>query len=63
VDLVQAERAVTDGHIRPAAVAATNVTVMRVQAYPDGGFARIRAFGRPTEDGVAQLESMWKASA
>jgi allantoicase len=44
-------------------VAATNVTAMRVQAYPDGGFARIRAFGRPTEDGVAQLESMWKASA
>ena len=40
---------------------ATNITALR-QAYPDGGMARVRAFGRPTEDGVAQLESLWEAA-
>jgi allantoicase len=41
---------------------ATNITALRVQAYPDGGMARVRAFGRATEDGVAQLESMSEAA-
>ena len=43
-------------------VDATNITALRVQAYPDGGLARVRAFGSPTADGVAQLESMWEAA-
>jgi allantoicase len=43
-------------------VDATNVTALRVQAYPDGGLARVRAFGRPTEDGVQQLRATWEAS-
>jgi allantoicase len=43
-------------------VAATDITALRVQAYPDGGLARVRAFGRPTEHGVALLESMWNES-
>ena len=44
-------------------VAATDITALRVQAYPDGGIARVRGFGRPTADGIALLESMWQASA
>jgi allantoicase len=44
-------------------VAATGITALRVQAYPDGGIARVRAFGRPTEHGIALLQTMWEASA
>jgi allantoicase len=44
-------------------VDATDVAALRVQAYPDGGLARIRAFGRPTEHGVALLNSLWEESA
>jgi len=44
-------------------VDATDITAMRVQAYPDGGLARVRAFGTPTDHGVSQLTSMWEASA
>jgi allantoicase len=44
-------------------VDATDITALRVQAYPDGGIARVRAFGRPTENGVALLRSNWEASA
>jgi allantoicase len=44
-------------------VDARNITALRVQAYPDGGIARVRAFGRPTERGIALLQSMWDASA
>lgn len=43
-------------------VDAAAITALRVQAYPDGGIARVRAFGRPTADGAAQLESVWAAS-
>ena len=43
-------------------VDAAAITALRVQAYPDGGIARVRAFGRPTADGAAQLESVWEAS-
>jgi allantoicase len=43
-------------------VDAADITALRVQAYPDGGLARVRAFGRPTEHGVAQLQSRWGAS-
>jgi allantoicase len=44
-------------------VDAKDITALRVQAYPDGGIARVRAFGRPTQHGLALLESMWEASA
>jgi allantoicase len=44
-------------------VDATNITALRLQAYPDGGIARVRAFGRPTEHGIALLEAKWEASA
>ena len=44
-------------------VDATDITALRVQAYPDGGLARVRAFGTPTARGACQLKSMWEASA
>jgi allantoicase len=44
-------------------VDATAITALRVQAYPDGGIARVRAFGRPTEHGIALLQTGWEASA
>jgi allantoicase len=43
-------------------VDATDIIALRVQAYPDGGIARVRAFGRPTDQGLDQLRSMWEAS-
>lgn len=43
-------------------VDATDVAALRVQVYPDGGLARVRAFGTPTERGVSLLESKWEAS-
>jgi len=43
-------------------VDAADITALRVQAYPDGGIARVRAFGRPTDRGIALLQSMWEAS-
>ncbi|OBF35894.1 allantoicase [Mycobacterium sp. ACS1612] len=42
---------------------ATDITALRVQAYPDGGLARVRAFGRPTGRGVELLKTMWEDSA
>jgi allantoicase len=44
-------------------VDATDIAALRVQAYPDGGLARVRAFGTPSERGVSLLESKWEASA
>ncbi len=43
-------------------VDAADITALRVQAYPDGGIARVRAFGRPTDHGIALLQSGWEAS-
>ncbi|AQT80145.1 allantoicase [Mycolicibacterium litorale] len=43
-------------------VDAPAVTAIRVQAYPDGGIARVRALGRPTEAGLAQLRARWQAA-
>ncbi|HKH51992.1 MAG TPA: allantoicase, partial [Mycobacterium sp.] len=43
-------------------VDATDITALQLRAYPDGGIARVRAFGRPTEDGIALLQTMWEAS-
>jgi allantoicase len=44
-------------------VDATDIAALRVQAYPDGGLARVRAFGTPTERGAALLKEKWEASA
>jgi allantoicase len=44
-------------------VDAADITALRVQAYPDGGLARVRAFGTPTDAGMRQLRSVWEASA
>jgi allantoicase len=38
------------------------VTALRVQAYPDGGIARVRALGVPTADGLRTLEHRWEES-
>lgn len=43
-------------------VDAENITAVRVRAYPDGGLARIRAYGRPTDAGMALLRSIWAAA-
>jgi allantoicase len=43
-------------------VDANGITGIRVQAYPDGGIARVRAFGRPTTAGVAELRDRWEAA-
>ncbi|MCX2929706.1 allantoicase [Mycobacterium sp. CVI_P3] len=43
-------------------VAAAAITAIRVQAYPDGGIARVRALGRPTEAGLRQLRDRWEAA-
>jgi allantoicase len=58
VDLViRAERAVIADEFRRA------VTHISAMTYPDGGIALVRVFGRPTEDGTAQLQAMWESSA
>jgi len=44
-------------------VNAKDIAALRVQAYPDGGLARVRAFGTPTADGMAELQTRWEASA
>ncbi len=43
-------------------VDAAAITAIRVQAYPDGGIARVRALGRPTETGMTELRSRWDAA-
>jgi allantoicase len=44
-------------------VDATGITALRLQAYPDGGIARLRAFGVPTAEGLLALRSRWDESA
>jgi allantoicase len=43
-------------------VEATDIAALQVRAYPDGGIARVRAFGRPTERGTALLRTRWEES-
>ncbi|BBZ76230.1 putative allantoicase [Mycolicibacterium anyangense] len=40
-------------------VDAADITAIRVAAYPDGGLARVRALGRPTQTGMAELQRLW----
>ena len=44
-------------------VDARGITALRVEAYPDGGLARVRALGTPTADGLALLRQQWEESA
>lgn len=41
-------------------VDARGITALRLQAYPDGGIARLRALGRPTTAGLADLVTRWE---
>jgi allantoicase len=43
-------------------VDARGVSALRVQAYPDGGIARVRALGTPTDDGLERLRRQWEES-
>ena len=40
-----------------------DVAALRVQAYPDGGLARVRAMGVPTTGGVRMLQQRWEDSS
>jgi allantoicase len=46
--------------VLPDAVPATDV---RLDVYPDGGMARLRLWGRPTDDGLAALHTRWAATS
>ena len=48
-------------HVFP--VDAPGISALRVQAYPDGGIARIRALGTPTDEGFEQLRLQWERSS
>jgi allantoicase len=45
------------------AVDVGNISALRVQAYPDGGIARVRAVGTPTVDGLDRLRRRWEESS
>lgn len=45
------------------AVHCSDVTALRVQAYPDGGIARVRASGTPTANGWDALRTRWEESS
>ncbi|OBC00841.1 allantoicase [Mycobacterium sp. 852013-50091_SCH5140682] len=44
-------------------VEVSGVTALRVQAYPDGGIARVRAIGVPTAGGLQTLHDRWEESS
>jgi allantoicase len=41
---------------------AAPATHVRLDVYPDGGMARLRLWGTPTEDGAAALRARWEAT-
>lgn len=41
----------------------TDITALRVAAYPDGGIARVRALGTPTGPGMRLLSERWEQSS
>lgn len=61
-DVVLPRTAVVPDARQVFVVAARNITAIRVQAYPDGGLARVRALGRPTAAGLAALHDLWEAA-
>jgi allantoicase len=42
---------------------ATPATHVRLDVFPDGGMARLRLWGTPTDDGMEQLRLRWAATA
>jgi allantoicase len=46
--------------VLPDAVPATEV---RLDVFPDGGMARLRLWGSPTDDGLAALRTRWTATS
>lgn len=40
-----------------------DITALRIDAYPDGGIARVRAFGTPTAQGMVLLQQQWEETA
>lgn len=44
-------------------VAADGIRAIRVAAHPDGGIARIRALGEPTESGRRRLRTRWEQTS
>ena len=44
-------------------VAATPATHVRLDVYPDGGMARLRLWGTPTDDGLVELRDRWDTTA
>jgi len=43
-------------------LAADDVAVVRLDAFPDGGLARLRLLGHPTATGRAEAEQRWRAA-
>ena len=62
VDVLPRTRLATDAR-QVFTVDARGVTALRVQAYPDGGIARVRALGTPTPDGWTRLRTRWEESS
>jgi len=44
-------------------VAATPATHVRLDVYPDGGMARLRLWGTPTDDGLVALRDRWDTTS
>lgn len=57
--LVERRELQPDTRHRVVVDSAAPVTEVRLDAYPDGGMARLRLWGTPTEDGLAALSDRW----
>jgi allantoicase len=58
-DLLPRTRVQPDTRHRFATVAAPDATHVRLDVYPDGGMARLRLFGVPSEAELAELAARW----
>ena len=58
-DLLPGTRLQPDTRHRFATVAAPAATHVRLDVYPDGGMARLRLFGVPSETELAELAARW----
>lgn len=62
VELIARTRLQPDTRHRFRVDAQTPVSQVRVDVYPDGGFARLRVYGELTAGGYERLERAWQAS-
>ncbi|WP_084270306.1 allantoicase [Patulibacter minatonensis] len=60
--LLERTAVVPDVRHRFALLGTRPVRRLRLEVRPDGGLARLRAFGAPTEDGLAALLARWDAA-